>query len=221
MTDNTDVFLYLEYLKYYFFGDLEEFHTLCKSAEEKERIHIQEKGSIEPVTGSYVHPKEQEFYLSHTYDPTTPRFFRSVIPHALSMFAVVDILGFLLRNTKDYTATTKNFKTFFSGDLSDKEMQVIINLYRHGMSHGYFPKLGLGISYHSANPNTLFYKSNQGIIFFNAIYLEAIVKKKFLRIYYNPLSINPRINEQYESLIISYQSKTKADFEELEKLITA
>jgi hypothetical protein len=220
MANDTDLFLYLEYLKYYFFGDLEEFHALCKSAEEKEREYIQNKGSIEPVTGSYVPSKEQEFYLSQTFDPSTPRFFRSTIPHTLAMFSVIDIIGFLLRNGKDYGATGENIKAFFTGILNENEISIIVHLYRHGMSHGYFPKLGLGLSYHSSNPTTLFFKTKNRVTHLNVNYLETLVCNKVNDVYKNPLSHNPRISEQYEILIDSYETKTKSYFEKLETLVT-
>ena len=93
-----------------------------------------------------------------------PEFFRITLPITLSMFAVIDIVGWLVgtyeRNGKRDVYTNENYESFFkyhalnyrnSIKVNDKEIELLNCLFRQGAVHRYFPKERLGVTYHSTN----------------------------------------------------------------------
>lgn len=78
-------------------------------------------------------------------------FGRLAIPIALTTFSLLDLFGFLTRENinKRTSASIKDTKgniswsleLFFSNSLETDEKEIIIEIYRHGVVHSFFPKL--------------------------------------------------------------------------------
>ena len=80
------------------------------------------------------------------------------VPLALTLFALMDVLGFLLRkrgtkgNNPDPKKTIENFKALLAGSnyfpeiySEEKTWRVLLTIFRHGISHTLFPKVsGIG-----------------------------------------------------------------------------
>lgn len=174
----TEVYKFFLVLERYAFGDLQLLHKLTKKAEAKD-VENEEENSNMPPTTMYPHGFEFNFGKSvHC---------RATIPFALMIFSCMDIIGFLVRKTPADNAhkeTEKNIENFYehiSSTPTEDELKCLIRLFRHGLAHNYFPKLGQSISYHSTNPNTLFFSDNSGICL-NVNLLEKHLKEGFYKI---------------------------------------
>jgi hypothetical protein len=152
----TNVYKFFLALEQYALGDLQLFHKLAEEAEIMD-AEDKEKNSKNPPTTNYPYGFEFNF--------GKPLQCRATIPFALMIFSCMDILGFIVKGGK-HTATKENIKKFYdfvSSKPTQDELDCLVTLYRHGLAHNYFPKLGQSISYHSKNPSTLFFTDNSGI----------------------------------------------------------
>ncbi|WP_194976708.1 hypothetical protein [Aquiflexum lacus] len=200
--ESTEVYNYLVYLKKYLFGDLELFRGLARNAEAEE-LRIRET-SIE----THVIPTTQS-PNSFLFTFGTPLISRCTIPHASVLFSTIDILGFLIRTEPNYKRTTKNFKNFFeslSPPITENELSVLIEVYRHGITHSYFPKLGLEISYHSTNPTErIIFKNELGDLVLNINVLETIVTERLSELI-NKSELYNNMDNQYRILVEGYEN---------------
>lgn len=233
----TEVYGYLIYLKKYLFGDLDTFHIVANMIEQSERDDLEVKtnpaywisGKV-PVWDNNSGSMYRETFTSSSEstrypDASTeskkpePKYFRGTIPHALTLFSTVDIVGYLLREKKDYGATSSNFEEFFKHcALSPEEETVLVNEYRHGMSHGYFPKLGLAISYHSSNPGEKLFFLVEGEIVLDMNYLEKIVKEK-LELVIESKDLYPQMENQFNHLTSDYKNKCEPSIQKLKEIL--
>ena len=227
MNANEDVLLFLESLKVYLYGDLALFEKLCSEAESIESL---QKGSqskmedVEALTGgiicdtSNVKPPITSSAVVTTTTTTTETtkspdheyvlenrsmIFRSTIPHVLSIFATIDLVGFLLGELNPNVPTTaKNIEMFFKGFTkpSENDVKLLTILFRHGMSHTYFPKKQLGVKAHSSNPeNELFFVEND-VIVLNVNHLIQLTKNK-LESVLKDTSLIANMKKQFQKLI--------------------
>lgn len=152
----TEVYKFFLVLERYAFGDLQLLHKLAEDAEAKDSVTEDQNSNLPPTT---MYPYGFEFNFGN------PVHCRATIPFALMIFSCMDILGFIVKGG-DQTKTKKNIEEFYkfvSSKPSQDEVDCLVNLFRHGLAHNYFPKLGQSISYHSKNPPTLFFSDNSGI----------------------------------------------------------
>lgn len=189
----TEMYRYLIYLRKYLLGDLEKFQKLCKEAEEEEK-----EKSNSPVNEEIV--SYTKFPYSFEFIHGDPVIARSTIPHPVTLFATIDLLGFLTRNGSNYAKTVENFKSFFSSisqPINQIEIEVLVKVYRHGTIHSYFPKLNMEISCHSKNPsNKVFFKGSTGDLVLNVNYLLSIVEERLDDII-DDSSLYPNMEAQY------------------------
>jgi hypothetical protein len=221
---STEVYNYLSYLEHYLIGDLSAFHKVCEKAEKIEN------DSTSPITASnrgsmYAEPEQRTSSLSTSKttkypgdDPThyfslgnnNDDIFRLTIPISLTLFATVDCVGYLSGSNADPIKTNENFKEFFKQStipVSEAESVFLNQVFRQGLTHLYFPKLGLGISYHSRNPLAkLFFRNGNGLLILNVNKLEEIVISTFKSIKEND-SLYPQMQIRYQTLITDYQNK--------------
>lgn len=206
----TETYRYIIYLKKYLEGDLEKFIKLCCEAE-KEEVE-RKKGKIEnkdlPQTTMY--PGSFEFLHGES------NIARSTIPHTLTLFAAIDILGFLLRESKHYERTQKNFNSFFktNNTISQLEINVLTEIYRNGLAHSYFPKLNAAIAYRSEYPTDKLFFKDKKILILNVKCLLSTVKEKLQDII-NDESLYPNMEKQYKILIEDYEDKCREDIKRL------
>lgn len=152
----TEVYKFFLILEQYAFGDLQLLHKLAEDAEAKDAEKDKQNSNFPPTT---MYPYGFEFNFGK------PIHCRATIPFALMIFSCMDILGFIVKGG-NHTATKENIKEFYkfvSSKLTEDEEDCLVNLFRHGLAHNYFPKLGQSISYHSKNPSTIFFSDNSGI----------------------------------------------------------
>jgi hypothetical protein len=220
---STEVYSYLSYLEYYLVGDLNSFHKICEQAEKDENnivpiITASNSGIIKPlsqqVSVSTVTTKTTLFpgsipTLISSLSSSSQFPFRLTIPITLTLFATVDLIGYLSGTNEKYQDTKKNFIEFFKQSLipvTEKESIFINEVFRQGLTHVYFPKLGLGISYHSNNPSDeLIFKDNIGNLILNVNRLEEIVISTF-RTIKNNSSLYFQMEKRYLSLKNDYQA---------------
>lgn len=155
----TEVYKFFLVLEQYALGDLKLLHKLAEEAEIKDAETQLANSNVPPTT---MYPYGFEFNFGK------PIHCRATIPFALMIFSCMDILGFIVRggDQKAHKETKKNIEEFYkfvSSKPTQDELDCLVNLYRHGLAHNYFPKLGQSISYHSKNPSTLFFNDNSGI----------------------------------------------------------
>jgi hypothetical protein len=170
MKETTEVFKYISFIENYLKGDLESFHKLCEKIEEEENSNVNPISPIQPtgVSGFGGFPVEE----------ITP-YYRSTTPHTLLLFSTIDIFGYLIRPNGNERETTKNFEEFFNGTISESFLDFLIVVVRHGVTHSFFPKLDVKISYHSSNEGKdLFFKDNENCIVINVNTLEKLVINK-------------------------------------------
>ncbi|WP_372947818.1 hypothetical protein [Mariniphaga sp.] len=221
---STDVYRYLIYLEKYLLGDLELFHQNAKIAEEIER-KIQNRSKNKGCRNFFIKKTSSTNLIQTTKYPYSFEFMigsavvpRSTIPNTATLFATIDVLGYLTRTGTDYINTTKNFKEFFaypSTFIDQAELTVLIKVYRHGMTHNYLPKLKMEISYHSSNPtNKLFFKNSIGDLVLNVNRLEILVINRLSEII-NTESLFPNMDSQHSYMIQEYENQCRSSITNL------
>lgn len=202
----TGVYKYLIYLQKYLLGDLSKFDELSVAAEKQELSdakavnrakRLMPTTTLNPATFEFHHNK---FIIS-----------RSTIPHSQSLFSTIDILGYLICTGSDYTRTNKNFTAFFNKTLHLKpnELEVLVFIYRHGITHSYFPILNTGIAYHTLNESkTMFYKDERGDLVLNVKYLKKSVISGLEQIIADQ-TLYSNMENQYQDLIKNLESKNR------------
>ncbi len=97
-------------------------------------------------------------------------------------------------------ASAQQFSKADNAVITNEVREVLLKIYRHGMAYGYFPQLGLGISYHSGHSDkSLFFKGDTGNTVLNVNELEKIVIKKLDEIVFNN-SAFPKMEDQFTFL---------------------
>jgi hypothetical protein len=230
--EKTEVYQFLESLKTYAYGDLELFHALAENAEQAENVspqahitHSLQSSMKQPDSNDGIIP---EFTNSGTSSSTTTlkstayskgsmfapvptsQSFRATIPFTMMILTCMEMVGYLVRKNGVAGQTAKNIKVFFSHvpvNIKKADIDFLVNVFRHGLAHNYFPKLGHAVSYHSKNPqNNLFYFPTDGA--------KKTLDVNFLeiasRIGLDGISRDPALYEtmdlQYRRLIQSYET---------------
>jgi hypothetical protein len=187
------VHTYFEYIERYAFGDLNLFHKIAIDAEAEEN----NQGSTSSSTTAYEATK---YHSGSAGAEPYPDFVdkrvpfevvnRATIPFTLMIFSCMDALGYLIRedhkaeDENAHTKTNKNITGFFkfvSPYPTKEEIECLVAIFRHGLGHNYFPKLGHAISYHSNNPkDKLFFLDVVGVrVVLNVNRLENYFKVGF------------------------------------------
>jgi hypothetical protein len=220
---STEVYNYLSYLEHYLSGDLAIFHKICEEAEKKENevasaITASNRGSMSggpqqttstsTTTQTTKYPGDDPAHY-FALGNSAKDIFRLTIPITLTLFATVDCLGYLSGANTDPLRTNENFKEFFKQStipVSEVESVFLNQVFRQGLTHVYFPKLGLGISFHSNNPpGKLFFRENGNLIL-NVNRLEEIVIATFKSVKGNE-NLYPQMETRYQALKTDYQNK--------------
>lgn len=207
----TDVYGYISQLEIYLKGDLDQFHKICKEVEKKEQDDLLSSSST-PITSSLSGSTLTTETTRNPDNPYSyfPRYFRTTIPHTLTLFSTIDFIGYLSGVNENVGSTFKNFTEFFkqsSITVNNDEIELLSQVYRNGLGHIYFPKLNLGISYHSSNPvGKLFFRDSLNTIVLNVNHLEKLVIDTFEKIK-NTSSLYPEMERKHQSIIKEYQSK--------------
>lgn len=206
----TNVYRFLNYQYEYLAGDLHVFHKICEEAENREKqISI----ANSPITSSAspdtnVSPTTTTETTRNPADNT--KIYRLTIPVTLSLFATIDSVGFLSGENPKSDNTEKNFKEFFKQSpttVSNEDVELINYVFRQGLSHIYFPKLNLGISYHSKNPaEKLIFKATSGYLTLNVNMLEKIVIETF-ELIKEKKELYDKMEKKYNDLINGYMEK--------------
>ncbi len=194
MGNNQDleVVSYIMHMYHYMNGDIEQL----------DRISEPSSTTTDQTTQSPDNPSMQFDFENAKY--------QLAIPITLALFSIAETVGTLLRNSANIPAkkvkasfgeTAKNLKTFFARtEICEKKIEAMTYLFRHGISHAYFPKLGLALSYDKNNPNrSLFYKKSNGEIVLNVNILKDIVMSVLLEVKENP-ELHEDMNKRYEDL---------------------
>src|SRR5690606_12026661 len=118
--------------------------------------------------------------------------------------------------------TTKNIKEFFRHStfrVEPVELTILTKVFRHGMTHNYFPKLNMEISYHSSNPTgRIFFKNSGGDIVLNVNSLEVIVTEQLQSIISNS-ELHENMNNQFDFMTMEYEHQSRRYIEELKSLL--
>lgn len=191
MKKNEEAIIFLEGVRKHLYGDLENFERICEEAEMKEASNI----SCSPTTTSQT-TLAPDFIYSKTEKNL---FYRSTIPHILSVFSTIDLVGFLLGDWSVVpTKTEDNFNKFFSNDITELNVKYLTFFYRNGMTHTFYPKKKFGISAQSSNDDYLFLMENDTVVL-NANYLIKITKKR-LNLILKDASLIDNIKNQFIKL---------------------
>lgn len=205
-----DVTIFLENLKTYLYGDLDTFESKCIEIEQTKSMSTTHSFShksssiddlIAPATTSTQTTYVNAGTSGNLEFKSEIKYFRSTIPHALAVLAAIDILGFLIGNEVLPSNTKNNISKFFEQNITDNDtIFCLVNLYRHGMSHSFFPKEGIAIAAHSKlNGKDLFVKDKNDKITLNVNTLIELMKNKFESIL-SDLSSYPNIEVQFKKL---------------------
>jgi hypothetical protein len=209
--ESTDVYKYLVYLRKNLLGDLDLFHKLTTEADIEES-RIRDSSSETPEVTTTQYPYSFEFMFG------TPLISRSTIPHTSVLFSTIDILGFLNRTEPSYRQTTENFKKFFESvtpEIDGDKLSVLIKAYRHGMTHSYFPKLGVVISYHSSNPTgKIIFKNERSDLVLNVNALETTVTKRLSDLM-SDSGLYSNMDNQYRILVDGYERECRTEIDAL------
>lgn len=232
----TNVCGYLFDIDKYLKGDLKTFHELCTEYETK--IAAQAKEEIERAAkdldfleaarlrDEYMARKknlEMATPSPHGYQPpeNEEEVFNLTIPITLMLFAVVDVVGYLVREEGRHTDTRGNFEAFLNftkSSLSLSEVDndllfkkdLLLKRFRHGIVHGCFPKLWRGVSYRSTNKSKPLFFQCKGYETLNVNRLKDIVIATFDHIRENK-ELHPRMECRYKCLIDLYQKEERGE----------
>lgn len=223
---DSEVYSYLSHLDHFLNGDLKTFHKVCKEVESVFIVmpespitgsnslinnNLQENKSTATVTlQTTMYPKDVANNNS-LLTPEDQNQFRLTIPITLSLFSTIDCVGNLLSKIEKPTDSNMNclnhFLSYSKILVTDDEKKLLIDVFRNGLSHVYFPKLSLGISYHSSNPiEKLFFKDEKGNLILNVNRLEEIVVKTFKSIIENE-SLYSEMENRYQKLKSKYKKE--------------
>lgn len=226
----TDVYRYLIFLQKYLLGDLELLEKLSLNAEQKEKqlkklasnrgclgfIKLFSQKTKDRLNTPTIETTHYPYSFEFIYGATI--ISRSTIPHTATLFSTIDILGYLIRTGNDFTSTTKNFKAFFGRygiQIDPTELSVLTKVYRHGMTHNYFPKLHMEISYHSSNPvGSIFFKNMRGDLVLNINELQKIVTTELDKII-NDTSLYNNMDMQFNYMTQEYENDCRQDIDNL------
>lgn len=203
----TDVYGFLQNQYEYLVGDLKIFHKICREVEI-------EQDNFNCCSSQITSSASQPIPISSTLTTETTsnpgenlKLYRLTIPITLSLFATIDSVGFLSGKNSNPNNTEQNFREFFKQSaiiVTPKDVELINYIFRQGLSHIYFPKLNLGISYHSENPNDkIIFKSINGYLTLNVNVLEKIVIKTFETIK-EKSELYHEMETKYKNLIDKY-----------------
>jgi hypothetical protein len=191
MAEKEDVIIFLEEVRNHLYGDLENFKKLCEEAELKEGSNLSCGLTTTSQTTLSPNFKYQEQKESLIY--------RSTIPHILSVFSTIDLIGFLIGNLPvKPTKIEENFNMFFSDCIPKIDIKHLTFFYRNGMAHTFFPKKRFGISAHSSNKDNLFLVEGETIVL-NANYLIDLTKKR-VDIILKDLTLISNMEKQFKEL---------------------
>jgi|GEM_PF-1535010 len=217
-----EVKLFLDSLRNYLYGDLKTFRKICDEIEAEE--NREKKTAIPHVTESNS-AGTPGISRSVTYETTSPSgnagtsgyetlnqkhigVYRSTIPHALAVLAAIDILGYLISSEPNAGATARNIEKFLAGKVTNQDqLNCLVFIYRHGMSHSFFPKGKIAIAAHSSlEGKELFYRDSNDLITLNVNALISIMVDKFDKIMADT-SIHGNIETQFDKLEAEDQQK--------------
>ena len=225
---DSEVYNYLSHLEHFLNGDLKTFHKVCK---EVESVLIEMPES--PITGSNAEinnnfQENKNISTANVTNQTTiypkdvannnsflkaegQNQFRLTIPITLSLFSTIDCVGNLLSKIERPIDSNMNCLNHFLSYsiilVTDDEKILLIDVFRNGLSHVYFPKLSLGISFHSSNPiDKLFFKDEKGNLILNVNRFEEIVVTTFKSIIENE-SLYAQMENRYQKLISEYKKE--------------
>jgi len=228
---------FIENLMSYFEGDYKNFIKGCELIEKNEKKLIitgSNSANMQPfdTKGAYNNINNVKTPITHNITnlnnipPTTTMQttqapvnnteyvkiinYRSTIPHALSIFAVIDFIGFLIGKNKYIKFGTKlNIENFLQEmSINVTEKNILLEFFRHGLVHTYFPKGELSIAAHSKFPlDKIFIKINNKLTLnINALMyqvketvkkiLDDKVKKQQMKIQFD---IYTKANEKIKS----------------------
>jgi hypothetical protein len=208
----TDVKNYLENLKTYIYGDLGTFEAICQEIEQKESVmnidaipHKSssfQEGIEEQSSTTTVTTNSDASTSGNTNLQSGKIHFRSTIPHVLAVLSIMDLLGYLTGQENTVNNTKNNISKFLAPLITDiDKLNCLIILYRHGMSHSFFPKVNIAIAAHSKlNGKDLFYLDSKDKITLNSNKLIELMKYKFESIL-DDSTIHLNIENQFDKLV--------------------
>lgn len=202
----TNVYRFLSDQYQYLTGDLKTFHKICEDIESQE-THLNNSNSYATCSLSQPNPISSTTTTETTrYPGDNTKLYRLTIPITLSLFATIDSVGFLSGDNENPNTTEKNFKEFFKQSpipVSIKDVELINFIFRQGLSHIYFPKLNLGISYHSKNPEKLIFRASNGYLTLNVNMLEKIVVETF-ELVKESSELYEKMERKYQGMVDDY-----------------
>lgn len=212
---NTEVYNYLKQVSLYLNGDLNTFKRISKEIETKE---YETPGEFKNITEynttiQFPTPTIMPDYNSHSESRSIPEptEFKLTVPMTTSLFSVADLLGYLLGNSNNCLKTNENLHFFFKHkllSLNENEVKILISLYRNGLAHVYFPKSGLGISYHSLNPVDQLFIRNSNTHILNVNVLIDKVQSLFQYVMTNELLFQ-RMESRYLQMKSFYETRNR------------
>lgn len=203
---------YLESIYKYMDGDLAQIFKISSEIESQQNSFIptptpsiQLNDSISPSTTTEATTSGPNSNFEDVKN-------RLTIPIATTLFSIADILGGLFRDFDSpigFTQSTLNLKHFFKelvGITNENQINVLVEFYRHGLAHNYFPKLGLAVSYHTqAEDRELFYKEGMKVVL-NVKKLEKLVMNKLFDVCRDPNISN--YQNKFNSLMDYYRNSS-------------
>lgn len=205
----TNVHRFLSDQYEYITGDLSTFRKICVDMEMQE-ASMGINNSSATCSLSLPNQIPSTITTETTRNPAdNNKLYRLTIPITLSLFATIDSVGFLSGDNEKLGETEKNFKEFFKQSpisVSVKDVDLINYIFRQGLSHVYFPKLNLGISYHSKNPEKLLFRASNGYLTLNVNMLEKIVVRTF-ELVKEKSELYEKMEKKYQALIKNYIEK--------------
>lgn len=136
---------------------------------------------------------EKEIYFS---------YHSLAIPLALTSFSIIEIIGFLQGTHKPdaKNSTSLNFHNFFMGNkygIGSEQVNLLNWLFRQGLSHSFFPKYILGITYEVNNNSEELFIERSGTECLNVKFLVRIIFEKLDEMIHNS---NLILNNRYIEL---------------------
>lgn len=181
-----------------------------------------EKEESDKNDNSVIIFTQKELVGSMYAEPFPEIIYRSTIPHVLAVLSAIDILGYLISDLESPDQTGNNIEFFLKGKVENKdELNCLIFLFRHGMSHSFFPKNAVAIKAHSTNPDSsLFFVDTNNVLTLNANFLIKIMIEKFDSIIEDEMLL-PKMEKQFAKLeeidAKRLATKFQLDLEEFKK----
>lgn len=181
MANKIEIRAVLEYFrKVVFNGDMLKLIDVSRGGKKVERELLDRYMATPTINDTFTTRDVTNPYLD--FDPRTAR---CAVPMAMSLFATINFIGYLIepKNANNFEQKLKAFLEYADKQFPMEEQKVLSSIYRNGMMHGFFPKgSGIQIEFDPDSKSTECLVCSYDIVILDVMALYRLVTDVFNKI---------------------------------------